>query len=325
MDANARKPQLLSVVVAAYHEAENLPVLYERLVAVLQAHALNWEWVIVDDHSADSTFQVIAKLAKEDERIRGYRLSRNSGSHIAIVCGLEHARGDVAIVIAADLQDPPEEIPNLLRAWEKGAQVVWAVRERREGETATTVGLANSYYWLMRRVVGIKEMPATGADFMLLDRVIIDALAQTHERNASILALITWLGFRQTQITYVRRARLHGKSGWNLGKRIKLALDSIISFTYLPIRVMSGLGFIVALLGFGYAAIVIINALAGKPTEGWSSLMVVVLILGGIQMLMMGVLGEYLWRTFDEARQHPRYWIEAIVANQTNTNQKLNV
>jgi dolichol-phosphate mannosyltransferase len=181
----------------------------------------------------------------------------------------------------------------------------------REGEKAATIGFARLYYLLMRRVVGIKEIPSMGADFFLIDRCVIDALRQFNESNASILALITWMGFRQTTINYDKQARKYGQSGWSLEKKLKLALDSITSFTYVPIRLMSYLGLVVAMLGFLYALVVIINALAGHPAQGWASLMVVLLVIGGIQMLMMGVLGEYLWRALDEARQRPRYLIEA--------------
>jgi dolichol-phosphate mannosyltransferase len=163
----------------------------------------------------------------------------------------------------------------------------------------------------MRQVVGLKEMPATGADFFLIDRHVVDAVLQFNENNVNLMTLITWMGFRQTSIAYDKQARLHGRSGWDLEKKLKLVVDSVTSFTYLPIRLMSYLGFVVAFAGFVYAGFVIANALAGRPTEGWSSLMVVVLVVGGFQMLMLGVLGEYLWRALDESRRRPRYIIEA--------------
>jgi dolichol-phosphate mannosyltransferase len=167
----------------------------------------------------------------------------------------------------------------------------------------------------MRNIVGIKEMTPTGADFFLIDRAVIDALRQFNESHVDIMALITWMGFRQTAITYDKKARLHGRSGWTLEKKLKLVVDSVTSFTYLPLRLMSYTGFIVALLGFLYAILVISNALSGTPVQGWSSLMVVTLIVGGIQMLMMGVLGEYLWRALDESRRRPKYLIEATIDN----------
>ena len=317
-ERQTKKRSRLSLVTPAYNETDNLPLLYGRIATVFTPLDVDWEWIVVDDHSTDDTFRTIADIAEQDSHVRAIRFARNFGSHKAIQCGLDHAQGDCAIVLAADLQDPPETIPTLLAKWRNGAQVVWAARMAREGEKATTVSFARLYYLLMRRVVGIKEIPSMGADFFLIDRTVIDALGQFNESNASILALITWMGFRQTTINYDKQARQHGRSGWSLEKKLKLALDSITSFTYLPIRLMSYVGLVVAMLGFLYAVVVIINALAGHPTQGWASLMVVLLVIGGIQMLMMGVLGEYLWRALDEARQRPRYLIEATTEmNQT--------
>ena len=301
---------LLSYVTPAYNEQENLPALYERILSVTQESDIDWEWVIVDDHSGDHTYQIIQELAAKDKRVRGIRLARNSGSHTALSCGLHRALGDCAIIIAADLQDPPETTPTLLEKWERGAQVVWAIRQGREGEKASKIGFANLYYWIMRKFVGIADMPATGADFFLLDRRVLDAFRQFRETNTSIMALITWMGFKQDSIYYAKQARLHGTSGWSLRKKLKLVVDSVTSFTYHPIRLMSYLGFLVASGGFLFALYIIIDYITGNPAQGWPSLMVAILILGGIQMMMMGVLGEYLWRSLDEARRRPRFIIE---------------
>jgi dolichol-phosphate mannosyltransferase len=306
----------LSVITPAYNEVENLPKLYERLADTLNPMQLDWEWIIVDDHSSDQTFAVINELADHDKRIRGYRFARNFGAHKAITFGMHNAKGNCAAIMAADLQDPPETLPLLLEKWKDGSQVVWAVRAQREGEKASTIGFSRVYYWLMRNVVGINDMPATGADFFLIDRRVIDALSEFAENNTSLLALITWMGFRQSEILYDKQARLYGSSGWNLEKKLKLVVDSVTSFTYLPIRLMSYLGVFIAMFGFIYAAIVVANAIAGRPVEGWSSLMVVVLVVGGIQMLMMGVLGEYLWRALDEARHRPRFIVEEDVGGE---------
>jgi glycosyltransferase involved in cell wall biosynthesis len=305
---------MISVVTPAYNEAENLSVLYERLRAVMDRLGAEWEWVVVDDHSRDDTFGVIDRLAARDPRVHGVRFARNFGAHTALTCGLHHATGDCVVALAADLQDPPETIPALLEEWNGGAQVVWAARHRREGEAASTVGFSRLYYWVMRHVVGMKEMPATGADFFLLDRAVVDAFARFNESNASVLALLTWMGFRQATILYGKEARLHGRSGWTLKKKLKLVVDSVTSFSYVPIRFMSYLGFVVGFLGFAYAGWVVVNYLGGSPIEGWSSLIIVVLLVGGVQMVMMGVLGEYLWRALDESRRRPRYLIEATTA-----------
>ncbi|MEK9162976.1 MAG: glycosyltransferase family 2 protein, partial [Chloroflexota bacterium] len=213
---------MLSIVTPAYNESENLPLLYQRLQHVLSSLGIEWEWIVVDDHSRDQTFEVIAQIAAQDSRVRGVRFARNFGSHTAILCGLENAKGDCAVVMAADLQDPPETLSPLIEKWKGGAQVVWAVRAHREEEVASKVGFAKLYYFMMREMVGMKEMPSTGADFFLIDRQVIDVLSQFKESNASILALITWLGFRQESVIYDKRARQHGRSGWDLEKKLKL-------------------------------------------------------------------------------------------------------
>jgi dolichol-phosphate mannosyltransferase len=300
----------LSVVTPAYREAENLPALYERLCAVLDGLGIAWEWIIVDDHSLDGTFAVVHDTAARDPRVRGIRLARNSGSHVALSCGLHAARGECAVALAADLQDPPEIVPQLLDEWQGGAHVVWATRAEREGETKLTRALSRAYYWVMRNLVGLDSTPAMGADVVLLDRRVLDAFREFGESNVSLLALLTWMGFRQTNITYTKQARLHGRSGWTLKKKLKLLVDSVTAFSYAPIRFMTYLGFLVATIGFVYAAFVILNAIFGQPVAGWTSLIVIVLILGGIQMLMMGVLGEYLWRALDESRRRPRFIVE---------------
>ena len=284
---------LLSVATTAYNEAQNLPLLYERLVKALDGAGIPWELIVVDDHSRDATFAVISKLAAADRRVRGVRLSRNTGSHLAMMCALEKCSGDCVAQIAADLQHPPELLPELWKMWGQGAQVVWAAR--RSGESGVFAPL---YYFLMRHVVGMKELPAEGADFCVLDRCVVRALADCGERNTSILALIAWMGFRQATTYYDRQPRVHGRSGWTLEKKIKLVADSITSFTCLPIRLISFTGIAVALAGLAAAGL-------GPP------LMAAILLIGGVQMIMLGVLGEYIWRALDEARRRPRYFIEA--------------
>ncbi len=302
---------VVSVVTPAYNEEENLPVLYQQLTAVFEDIKTDWEWIVIDDHSSDGSYAVISGIAAKDKRVRGIRLARNSGSHVALTCGLRHAKGDCAVVMAADLQDPPETIPDLLAEWRKGTQIVWAARAQRRGEKASTLAFSHAYHWLLRNAAGLKNMPKTGTDFFLMDRQVVDAFCQFDERNISIFGLITWMGFEQKVISYEKQTRLHGASGWTLGKKVKLAVDSMVSFSNLPLRVMSVLGITTALAGFLYALLVIYNALAGTPVEGWASLIVVVLVIGGVQMLMLGVLGEYVWRALDESRNRPLYFIES--------------
>ncbi|MCX5829571.1 MAG: glycosyltransferase family 2 protein [Deltaproteobacteria bacterium] len=304
---------LLTIITPAYNEAGNIPLLYQRIEKVLKDEMIDWEWIVVDDHSQDDTFKVISQIAQTDIHIKGIRLARNAGSHMAIKCGLDFCQGHCAVVMAADLQDPPETIPDLIDKWQQGAKVVWAVREQRQGEKANTIGFSRLYYFIMRNIVGIREMPATGADFFLIDKQVICALKQFNEAHVSLLTLITWLGFNQDSISYNKEFRFHGKSGWTLRKKLKLVIDSVTAFSYFPIRFMSYFGFFIALAGFIYAGCVFINGLRGIPVEGWASMMIVILVIGGMQMLMLGILGEYLWRTLDESKKRPRYIIEKAV------------
>jgi len=302
----------MSIVTPAFNEDKNLPLFYERLSKVMKNLNVYWEWVVVDDHSYDDTFKVVNDIAQMDNRVRGVRLARNSGSHTAITAGLHISRGDSAIVMAVDLQDPPETIPELVSKWKQGSQVVWAVRASRQGEKASAIGFSRLYYWIMRQITGLKDIPSTGADFFLVDRKVIEAIKLFKESNVSIFSLLNWIGFMQDNIVYVKHERKYGKSGWTLRKKLKLVVDSITSFSHFPVRLMTYIGFVVALMGFLFACYVIYNAfsIGMSAVPGWSSLMVVILVIAGFQMIMLGVLGEYLWRTLDESRQRPRFFIE---------------
>ncbi len=303
----------LSVITAFLNEEANLPRLRRHLVDGSARVAVTTEIILVDDHSTDGSGELAIQWAKEDSRVRYLRLARNSGSHAAFSAGLGQCRGDCAILMAADLQDPPELIPDLVAKWREGYDVVWAVRARREGERWTTRLCAAIYYWLMRRLA-LPDMPPKGADFFLVDRKVIDAYNRIQEKHTSLLAMIRWMGFRQTSIEYVKQARHGGKSKWTFGKKLKLFIDSIVSFSYLPIRLMSLLGFLMALCGFLYAGVVVISRLAGTVLAGtgFAALMTVLLVGQGMILMMLGVLGEYLWRTYDEARGRPRYIIEEV-------------
>jgi dolichol-phosphate mannosyltransferase len=218
--------------------------------------------------------------------------------------------------MAADLQDPPELIPRLLERWQARNDVVWAGRTAREGESWTTRSTSRIYYWLMR-LLALPDMPKKGADVMLLDRKVIDAYNAIREKHTSLLAMILWLGFRQTSIEYVKQARHAGKSKWTLSKKLKLVVDSIVSFSYVPIRAMSLLGGGMALCGFGYATAILVGRVCGwvLAGTGFAALMTVLLIGQGSILLMLGILGEYLWRTYDEARGRPRYIVEEYVTS----------
>ena len=312
--ASTRNPRL-SIVLPCYREAENLPILHERLSKALGGAGVDWEVIVVDDHSPDQTFEAAAALASKDPNVKVVRLARNSGSHVASTCGIELAQGDAAVVMAADLQDPPEVLPEMIARWQAGDQVVWACRRQRKGVSAWGRFLSRVYYKLLARLVPNETLPPQGADFFLLDRKVMDALSRCQESNFSVLALILWLGFRQGQISYDKQTRLHGSSSWNFTRKVRLLIDSIISFSHLPLRLISIFGLLVAAAGFLYAIYIAGSYFFSMaPVEGWSSLMVITLVLAGTQMIMLGVIGEYVWRTLHESRRRPRYNIERAVA-----------
>jgi polyisoprenyl-phosphate glycosyltransferase len=296
---------MLSILTPAFNEAANLEGLYARLSPAMAALGLDWEWLIVDDHSSDATFDVVTRLSAADRRVRGVRLSKNSGSHIAITCGLRLVQGDAAVMMAADHQDPPETIASMVEAWRRGAQVVWAVRREQPG-AATHAGFASVYYWVMRNVVGMKQMPERGADFFLIDRLAIDAFRRCDERNVSVLALITWLGFRQVTVEYDKQPRAAGASGWTLRRKIRLVIDSVTAFSTLPIRACSYAGAVLLAAAIG---LFVWWAVAGGRM---TLLAVLVTALSGLNLLGLGIVGEYVWRALDEARRRPLYLIEAI-------------
>lgn len=301
----------ISIVTAFYNEAANLPRFRERVTNLAATIDGECEFILVDDHSTDESPRMAKEWALVDSRVRYLRLSRNSGSHIALSAGIQETRGDCAVLLATDLQDPPETVPTLIQRWMEGSDVVWAVRAAREGEKFSTKALANLYYWLMRRCA-LPEMPSRGADFLLMDRKVIDAYNAVGEKNTSLLGMVLWMGFRQTFVPYVKQARAGGKSKWTLAKKLKLFVDSIVSFSYVPIRAMSLFGVAMATAGFLYAAFVVAGRLGGwvDTGTGFAALMTVILIGQGVIMTMLGMLGEYLWRTYDEARGRPRYIIE---------------
>ena len=231
----------------------------------------------------------------------------------------DEERRDVARKFVADMG---LEIPALLDGWRSGAKVVWAARRARLGESRSTILFARIYYWIMRNTAGMRDMPASGADFFLLDRAVIDALKTIDDKNTSIMGLITWLGFDQQVVEYDKQARMHGETGWTFSKKLKLAIDSIAGFSYFPIRFISLVGLVIAFCGFIAAAVVVYNAVITDLVTGWASIMVALLVLNGLQMLMLGVLGEYIWRGLDETRNRPKYIVQEKVNAATDAPKK---
>lgn len=300
----------ISIIIPVHNEKENIPVLYERLSAVAnEASDYVFEFIFVDDYSSDNSFEILKSYTKQDNRVKILKFSKNFGSHVACFAGLSYCTGNAATVISADMQEPPELIPQLIHKWQQKYGVVWAVREERE-EPAIKLLLAKLYYFIMRKIA-LKEFPLRGADMFLIDRKVIDVITVTKEKNTSLFGLICWSGFNQATIPYKREKRISGKSNWTFSKQVKIAIDSFVSFSYLPIRLSSYAGFLISFSGFLYALFIIVRYFFYKgEVAGWSSLMVVLLIVSGIQLLILGILGEYLWRSLEESRKRPLFIIE---------------
>ena len=304
---------MISVVIPSYNEGENLRENISELIDRLteEAPEESFEVVVVDDHSTDETPSILSALNRQDERIRYLRLSKNGGSHTAIRAGLSRARGKCAIVVSADGQDNPECIGEMIREWQGGAHIVWALRERRD-EPWLYRTFSRLFYWLLRSFNRStnEDIDLSRADFYLLDRRVIEVINNIKERNSSLFGLIAWLGYKQSAVEYKRRPRRSGRSKWSLQSRLKLATDWIIGFSGLPLRLTTYLGIAVSTLGLAYAVFIFVYALIGNPIEGWASLMIVVLLLSGVMLLSIGVSGEYLWRVLDETRGRPPFFVE---------------
>jgi len=298
----------LSVVMPAYNEEANIGAAITRTVEQLEGLGLSWELILVDDGSQDLTFARMREAAGSEPRLRVLRLSRNFGSHIAITAGLEHARGSACLVITSDLEEPAEKIPDFIRLWQSGYEIVWGIRTARR--EPLTVRVSSGLFHTLFRVFGLTGYyrQAIGGGFFLVDRRVVDVLRRLKERNRTVVGLLSWLGFSQATLAYEPVARGAGRSKWTFGRRLKLAIDSFVAFSYVPIRLVSALGIFIAGVSFTYGLFVGLRAVfGGIAVQGWPTLMVAVLFLGGLQLLVSGMLGEYLWRALDESRGRPLY------------------
>lgn len=304
----------LSVVVPAYNEAPVLAAFYARAVAALDATGLAWEIVIADDGSADGTADVVRALHAADPRVGLVSLSRNFGKEIAMTAGLDHARGQAVVVIDADLQDPPELIGEFVRLWQAGHDVVYARRTEREGETAAKRATAHLFYRLMNRLAD-RPIPADVGDFRLMSRRAVDSLLQMRERHRFMKGLFSWIGFSQVEVTYARAPRAAGTTKWNYWRLWNLSLEGITSFSIRPLQVASYVGFAISMIALAYGAYFVVNTLVnGNPVAGYPSLLVIVLFLGGVQLMTLGIIGEYIGRIFNETKQRPLYLVGDVVA-----------
>ena len=297
---------LISVVAPVYNEVETLPEFHRRVTTALAGR--RYELVLVNDGSTDGSGELLEDLAAGDPSVRPLHLSRNFGHQAAVTAGLELARGAAAVTIDADLQDPPEVIPRLLEQWSAGAEVVHGVRHERRGEPRRRLFLIRGFYRLFARLSGLGGFPGNSGDFRLISRRALDALNALPERNRFVRGLVSWVGFRQVSVVYERDPRYAGHSKYPLTKLLRLAADGILSFSAVPLRMAAWLGLAMSVVAFAAIPVVVILRLAGLyHVSGIASVHILVLLVGGIQLLFLGVLGEYLARDYDETKRRPVY------------------
>lgn len=301
----------ISILIPAYNEEEVLQPLYERLGKIAgETHGYKFEFLFINDGSSDKTLETLQKLAGKDDRISYINFSRNFGKEIAMIAGFDHAIGDAVVVIDADLQDPPELIPKMIEYWEEGYDDVYAKRKSRAGETWFKKKSSEFYYAILQKVSRVPVQRDTG-DFRLLSRRAVEAMKQFRESERYTKGMFSWVGFKKKEIMYDRDPRLAGTTKWNYRKLTNLAIDGITSFTTAPLRISALLGIIVSLFAFLYICYTVIKTLFyGADVAGYPSLMAAILFFGGVQLLSLGIIGEYVGRIFNESKRRPLYFVE---------------
>ena len=319
-----KKKRLITILTPAYNEEDVLPLLQERLAKLMDENtAYDFEVLVVNDGSKDGTLSLLQDFHKKDTRFNYLNLSRNFGKETAMIAGLDYCKGDAVIILDADLQDPPELIPEMLKYWEEGFDDVYAKRRSRKGESWLKKFTSKLYYRLLQKTTRIDIQKDTG-DFRLLDRRCVEALRSMRESQRYTKGLFSWIGYNKKAIEYDRDPRAAGRTKWNYRRLFNLSIDGFTSFTTAPLRWSALIGILISLCGFLYMLIIIFNTLFyGIDSPGYASTMVVILFLGGIQLIFLGVIGEYLGRTFSEAKVRPLYFIDRY-NDQIEDNSKLN-
>ncbi|MEO8053612.1 MAG: glycosyltransferase family 2 protein [Acidobacteriota bacterium] len=307
----------ISVALPVFNEADNLDELKDRLVKALDAAGRTWEIVFVDDGSQDGSFEKMAAFARVDRRIRALRFSRNFGHQMALTAGVDAARGRVVAVMDADLQDPPELLVDMLKKIDEGYEVVYAQRTKREGESAFKLWTAHVFYRLLKRWTNV-DIPVDVGDFRLMGPKAVAAFRRLRERHRFIRGMTAWVGFRQIGVPYVRPPRTRGETKFPLRKMLRFALDGLTSFSHVPLQLATWLGFLVSGFAFLYILVVVLLKVLGINERGWTTLMGWILLLGGVQLLMIGVLGEYLGRIYDEVKGRPLYLVAEEVGGEAD-------
>ncbi len=306
-----REPQSLSLVIPCYNEEAVLPELRRRLTEVVAQYQCPCEVILVDDGSADDTWPLLCQFAQETTFVKAIRLARNFGHQTAVTCGLDQAGGEVVVILDADLQDPPELIPTMLVEWKDGYDVVYGQRRTRSGESASKKLFAFLFYRLFERMVGF-SVPRDTGDFRLMDRRAVNALQSLRERHRFVRGMVSWIGHHQKAVQYDRPERFAGTTKYPFRKSLFLAIDAITSFTYAPLRLASYLGVLTSVLAFLYIGVVIILKIMGVNFSGYTSIMASILFLGGVQLTVLGILGEYVGRIFEQGQQRPLYLIDKV-------------
>ena len=301
----------ITILIPAYNEEAVLTQLYERLNTLAKTTPKhNFEFLFINDGSRDRTLPILKDLSKKDPRISYVNLSRNFGKESAMLAGFDYATGNATVIIDADLQDPPELIPRMIKFWEEGYDDVYAKRRSREGESWFKKKSSSLFYKLLQKSTNVDIQVDTG-DFRLLDKRAIDALREIRESQRYTKGMFSWIGFKKKEITYDRDPRAAGETKWNYPKLVNLAIDGITSFTTAPLRIASFAGIIISLFAFIFIIVIVFKTLMfGDPVAGWASTMAVILFLGGVQLLSIGIIGEYIGRIFDEVKNRPVYFVE---------------
>ncbi|RPI85406.1 MAG: glycosyltransferase [Chloroflexi bacterium] len=317
---NAARPEqelpVLSIVVPVFNEEDNIPVLYERLTHVLTAAEPCYELVFVDDGSRDHSLALLNELAKKDIRITVVELARNFGHQIAISAGLDYTRGKAVIIMDADLQDPPEVLPQFIEKWREGHDVVYAIRVRRKEGFAKMIAYA-AFYRILQRIANI-QIPLDAGDFCIMDRRVVDILVNMPERNRFVRGIRSWIGLDQVGLAYERQSRYSGKPKYTFSRLLYLALDGLISFSYIPLRTITFLGFSISIISILVAVYYTMKKLTvGLAPQGFAATIVSILFLAGMQLITIGVIGEYVGRIFEEVKRRPLYLVRQVIRSRS--------
>ncbi|MGN6720464.1 MAG: glycosyltransferase family 2 protein, partial [Candidatus Binatia bacterium] len=303
---------LLSIVTPVFNETDVIELFYDRMRKALEVlNGVTYELIFVDDGSTDGSYEKLVSFANHDPDIKIIKFSRNFGHQIAITAGIDQAKGDAVVVIDADLQDPPEIIKEFLTKWQEGYDVVYGVRAKREGESKIKLLTAAGFYRLLRHIINL-DIPIDVGDFRLMSRRVVDSFKELKERDRFVRGLVSWIGFKQTGVPYLRDRRFAGETKFPYRKMIRFALDGITSFSDVPLKMATWLGYFTSLIALLYLCSVFVQKALGYTVQGWATIMVGMLFLGGVQLISLGIVGEYIGRIFNEVKQRPLYVVDEI-------------